>query len=74
MQGRTGSTSDEPPSPEPGEEEEEFWPEFPASSPVEGPESPTGVKSLEEGEDTVTEMLVYLKQKAFTQRERLCNH
>ncbi|KAJ6652608.1 hypothetical protein lerEdw1_011260 [Lerista edwardsae] len=53
MQGRTGSTSEEPLSPEPGEEEEEFWPEFPTSSPVEGPESPTGVKSLEGGDTTL---------------------
>ncbi|XP_015279848.1 PREDICTED: smoothelin-like protein 1 [Gekko japonicus] len=47
IEGRTGSTSDEPLSPEPGEEEE-HWPEVSASSPDEGPESPTGFKSLEE--------------------------
>nr|XP_056706810.1 smoothelin-like protein 1 [Euleptes europaea] len=47
-EGRTGSTSDEPLSPEPGDEEE-YWPEVSASSPDEGPESPTGCKSLEEG-------------------------
>lgn len=54
MQGRTGSTSDEhePLSPEPEEEEEEFWPEFPASSPVESPESPTAIKSLEGSKET----------------------
>ncbi|XP_054826469.1 smoothelin-like protein 1 isoform X2 [Eublepharis macularius] len=50
-EGRTGSTSDEPLSPEPGDEEE-YWPEFSANSPEEGPESPTGFKSLEKGGTT----------------------
>ncbi|XP_048341403.1 smoothelin-like protein 1 [Sphaerodactylus townsendi] len=47
-EGQTGNTSDEPLSPEPGDEEE-YWPEVSASSPEEGPESPTGLKSPEEG-------------------------
>nr|XP_028594353.1 smoothelin-like protein 1 [Podarcis muralis]XP_028594359.1 smoothelin-like protein 1 [Podarcis muralis] len=45
---RTGSTSDEPLSPEP-EEEEEFWPEFSPSSPEESPQSPTELKNVETG-------------------------
>ncbi|XP_061465628.1 smoothelin-like protein 1 [Rhineura floridana] len=48
---RTGSTSDEPFSPEP-EEEEEFWPEFSPSSPDESPQSPTEFKSMETGGTT----------------------
>lgn len=51
-QGQIGSTSDEPLSPEPGDEEE-YWPEVAASSPDEGPENPTGVKSWEEGEENI---------------------
>ncbi|XP_034980686.1 smoothelin-like protein 1 [Zootoca vivipara] len=47
-EGRTGSTSDEPLSPEP-EEEEEFWPEFSPSSPEESPQSPTELKNVETG-------------------------
>ncbi|XP_070592283.1 smoothelin-like protein 1 [Erythrolamprus reginae] len=46
---RTGSTSDEPLSPEPEEEEEEFWPEFPPHSPEASPQSPTELKGLETG-------------------------
>ncbi|XP_019370123.1 PREDICTED: LOW QUALITY PROTEIN: smoothelin-like protein 1 [Gavialis gangeticus] len=38
---RTASTSEEPLSPDPGEEEE-YWPEFAPSSPDQGPASPTG--------------------------------
>ncbi|XP_053144903.1 smoothelin-like protein 1 [Hemicordylus capensis] len=47
-EGRTGSTSDEPLSPEP-EEDGEYWPEFSPSSPDEGPESPTGINHPETG-------------------------
>ncbi|XP_032074927.1 smoothelin-like protein 1 isoform X2 [Thamnophis elegans] len=48
-EGQTGSTSDEPLSPEPEEEEEEFWPEFPPHSPEASPQSPTELKGLETG-------------------------
>ncbi|XP_070787297.1 smoothelin-like protein 1 [Pituophis catenifer annectens] len=48
-EGRSGSTSDEPLSPEPEEEEEEFWPEFPPRSPEASPQSPTELKGLETG-------------------------
>ncbi|KAK9410300.1 smoothelin-like 1 [Crotalus adamanteus] len=48
-EGRTGSTSDEPLSPEAEEEEEEFWPEFPPRSPEASPQSPTELKGLETG-------------------------
>ncbi|KAM6465971.1 smoothelin-like protein 1 isoform 1-T4 [Liasis olivaceus] len=48
-EGRTGSTSDEPLSPEAEEEEEEYWPEFPPRSPEASPQSPTELKSLETG-------------------------
>ncbi|XP_003215013.3 smoothelin-like protein 1 [Anolis carolinensis] len=49
---RTGSTSDEPLSPGPEEEEEEYWPEFSPSSPDESPQSPTELKSMETGSTT----------------------
>ncbi|XP_058052656.1 smoothelin-like protein 1 isoform X1 [Ahaetulla prasina] len=48
-EGQTGSTSDEPLSPDPEEEEEEFWPEFPPRSPEASPQSPTELKGLETG-------------------------
>ncbi|XP_062972996.1 smoothelin-like protein 1 [Elgaria multicarinata webbii] len=47
-EGQTDSTSNEPLSLEP-EEEEEFWPEFSPSSPDESPQSPTSVKTSETG-------------------------
>ncbi|XP_026575481.1 smoothelin-like protein 1 isoform X1 [Pseudonaja textilis] len=48
-EGQSGSTSVEPLSPEPEEEEEEFWPEFPPRSPEASPQSPTELKGLETG-------------------------
>lgn len=53
LQGQTGSTSDEPLSPEPEEEEEEFWPEFPPHSPEASPQSPTELKGLETGKENI---------------------